>query len=188
MSSRNRDTRPRGGRGTFDPFDIFGRTSDTLREGFDHLRDVADRAREPGYSFEEWGEDLVRCSALWWRGVGDLFWGWASPGGGDLIHDLAWVVDYAAEAADPKVVHIHGFVDRDSTIRYQLRAVKNGAVFDDKVYAALDGDRLSVGLQDLIKNPYLVAGHYAGIVYADEVGGAKRPLAHLYVTRLDKPT
>ena len=151
------------------------------KDEFDHAIDMWKKTVTFQYTFDTWIDDVTQCGKIWLNGVAPFFGGAIPFSTIDPVPAVVFVVDAAAEQADPKSVVITGAVDAQLAIARELIQLGTGTDYSAKVHVERQGALLKIGLQDLTT---MTTGHSAGVVYVAEQGGSKRALAHLYVTKL----
>lgn len=152
-----------------------------FKEEFEHAFGMWKKAVTFQYTFDTWAEDVGECGQIWLKGVGSVFgFGFPLPGL-DHVPGAVFVVDAQAHSTDPENVILTGIVDANATLGHELREIGTGKNYDAKLNVERSGAVLKISLQDLTT---MAAGHSAGVVFVNEAGGSKLPLAHVYVTKI----
>lgn len=151
---------------------------------------IREKMDDKDYTTGQWVADVTRMYECWWEDTwlfGFPFSRWIQ--GGDRIPSLAFVVDFAAQAAGAKEVLLPLGVNPDLDPEIvAIRPVKRtGGLLPEHLDAAIteDATHLRVALQN-IQNPAIEPDHYDCLVCVPDEKEMV-PIATVHVVRLPEP-
>lgn len=144
-----------------------------------------DKIESGNYSAGQWIADIARSWDQWAKDVWLLGFPLQRFGQGEQIPTVAFVVDPAAECADPKQVPLPVAVSAGLTPAANVITPAGGSL-SSNITAAISEDctQLSVGLKDLKKQPIVVGGHRALVCVEDKDNKKLVPLAIVEVLKV----